>query len=410
MNKTFQEFLIEADTKASLELENLIVHSVGGEQPLTSFPNVEKKVTEDVMVVAEKICKNAGFKFDPPEFGEGDSTKGRMSDSATGLDSDWSGKNKTPKTDFHIGTKNVSLKSGPAALMSGGPDEAESTFKAALEKTEKDFDKETKSIADQVSKDLKNMIPSTQGKFKGGFDAQKYGSTTKSREVAVGFKGDEKFYKVKPGTIDKDTVLKKADESHKNMMESLNDLFDKNDDFKNAFVYEAMTGEKKFSPSKDSIASDFLVAGFNGDATLHTISGPDDPYVKKIAKQITLSIRFKSGSQKVKKVNPKSGKKEDFKTGYYRFWSAVQLNIANINNISEEIDRDWEKMQSLLTEGMITELAFLKWVKKKFKQLKNAVYKLANNVKKFVKKGIKNLLEFLDVKVEIEGYDGEVKW
>ena len=34
----------------------------------------------------------------------------------------------------------------------------------------------------------------------------------------------------------------------------------------------------------------------------------------------------------------------------------------------------------------------------------------ANNVKLFVKKGIKNLLEFLDVKVEIEGYDGEVKW
>ena len=29
-------------------------------------------------------------------------------------------------------------------------------------------------------------------------------------------------------------------------MESLNDLFDKNDDFKNAFVYEAMTGERTF--------------------------------------------------------------------------------------------------------------------------------------------------------------------
>ena len=29
--------------------------------------------------------------------------------------------------------------------------------------------------------------------------------------------------------------------------------------------------------------------------------------------------------------------KQDFKTGYYRFWSAVQLNIANINNISETI-------------------------------------------------------------------------
>ena len=44
MNRTFQEFLIEADTKASLELEKLIVHCVGGDQH--SFPNVEKKVTE----------------------------------------------------------------------------------------------------------------------------------------------------------------------------------------------------------------------------------------------------------------------------------------------------------------------------------------------------------------------------
>ena len=86
------------------------------------------------------------------------------------------------------------------------------------------------------------------------------------------------------------------------------------------------------------------------------------------------------------------------------------MNIANINNISEEIDNDWEKMQSLLTEGMITELAFLKWVKKKFRQLKSAVYKLANNVKKFIKKGIKNLMEFLDVDVEISGHEQEIKW
>ena len=77
----------------------------------------------------------------------------------------------------------------------------------------------------------------------------RYGSTTKSREVAVGFKGDEKFYKVR---YRQRHCSKKRDESHKSMMESLNDLFDKNDDFKNAFVV-----------SKDnSIATDFLVAGF----------------------------------------------------------------------------------------------------------------------------------------------------
>ena len=88
----------------------------------------------------------------------------------------------------------------------------------------------------------------------------------------------------------------------------------------------------------------------------------------------------------------------------------MQLNYNHIQNIKEEIDNDWEQMHSLLTEGMISELAFFNWVKTKFKQLKSAVVKLANKVKKFIKKGIKNLMEFLDVDVEISGHEKEIKW
>ena len=121
--KSFKEYyLVEAQTSAAMEMERVIVAAAGG----PSYTPRDKKITPDA---GKKIVKDLKL-----------TGKGQMPKNAYDVTSDWAsyfpkgvkGGTKTPKTDFLIGRKRISLKTGDGAqLMSGGPPEATATFYAA---------------------------------------------------------------------------------------------------------------------------------------------------------------------------------------------------------------------------------------------------------------------------------------
>ena len=188
------------------------------------------------------------------------------------------------------------------------------------------------------------------------------------------------------------------------MKKQVANLFNGSEEFKNAFVFEAMTGYKKFSPSNPNIAKHFLVATFSGSGTLiGEIKKYDDAYVKKVAKQVIPDVRFKSGSQE----KTLDGKKQ--KTGYKRVWSVLQLNYNHIQEQTEIMEREAEEMQKFLSEGLISEVAFFSWAKKKIKGIVNYIKRVFTAVKNFILEKVDNILEFLEL-TPVISFNNTVKW
>ena len=254
---------------------------------------------------------------------------------------------KTPKTDFIVGNAKISLKSGEAAqLMSGAKSETTATFYAALEKSKDEMDKK---VTDKLTGMFEGLAPS---------------SVTSGKLADV----------IKNQT---DEVVNKANAAHKELMSELKSVFESNTKFRDEFAYEAMSGEVKFG-GNNGTCTHFLVTEFDGtNSKLHSVS--DSKYVSKIAKQMKVSVRFKTTSVK-KKVGGKT-----VKTGEYRYWSAVGLIIDKMN---EDID-DMMHSGELLTEGKIID--FFKGV---WNRIKNFFIKAVQ----YAKKSVKNLFDFLEVK------------
>lgn len=254
-------------------------------------PSESSKLEKNPNMVskAEKIIEDLNL-----QGGESAQQTGRGSSEPITITDFWrqfGATNKTPKTDIILGDKKISVKVGPSQLMSGGKEEAIATFYAAMEDVPNLKDsEEAKAVIDAFDKFVKG--------------------TTQSGTVDTNLKSGQ------------DKVINDADNAHKEMKSKLQELFNKNKDFKNAFAKEAMSGYKKFGP--DSIASaDYVLSSDKSlnKGELHSVN--DKGYVEKIADQMNISIRFKS-SQTVSAAlktpeNPKG------KTGKYRFWSVVGL-------------------------------------------------------------------------------------
>ena len=253
------------------------------------------------------------------------------------------GSTKTPKTDFTVGKARISLKSGSAAqLMSGGRNESIATFNAALTSTKS-------SIAPKVVKKIEKMLDGLA-----------------PASVAAGGLKDE----IAKG---KDKVVMAADKAHKEMMKELGTLFTSNKEFANAFAFEAMSGEVKFGGSM-AACSHFLVCDFDGTKTsLHKVT--DKAYVSKIAKQMNLSVRFKTTSVK-KKIDGK-----EVKTGEYRYWSVVGLIVNKLTEEFEELENNPD-----LNEGMISDLLMKakEWMSKIFAKITDYMLQSTAHFMKFM--------------------------
>ena len=267
--------------------------------------------------------------------------------------------NTTPKTDLMIGNSQISLKIGPAQLMSGGKAESVATFNAALR---------SKSVKNTLTKDplVKSIL--------GDFDSFVERGLTKGGTVDDFIKGSK---------AGKDKIISEGNKAHKQMIEKLNQLFDKSDEFKIAFAREAMTGIEKFGPKNPATAYYFLVGDKSGRSTsYHAMT--ENAYVRKVADAMKTSVRFKSSSQKLKGE----------KTGKYNYWSVVALIVNKLDDTAKQVKEEMilnGQWNFSLTEEQINENIF----KIAYQRIKDFVVKLITSIKNWIVQKVENVIEFL---------------
>ena len=146
----FKEYidLVEADTQKAYDMEHVIVSAAGG-------PNFTSTKIANSDEVGKKIVTDLDL-----------SGMGKFPKNAYPASSRWNkyftpkakGSTLTPKTDFLIGDRRISLKTGDAAqLMSGESKEASATFFTAVEESGMKNDKMVK----ELGKHIENLLPST---------------------------------------------------------------------------------------------------------------------------------------------------------------------------------------------------------------------------------------------------------
>jgi len=359
MLKFKEHLIIEGDTTAAYDMEKVIVSAAGG----SSFTS---KLIPNSDEVGKKIVTDLKL-----------SGKGKFPKNTYPASKKWNeyfprgakGSTLTPKTDFVIGDRRISLKTGDAQLMSGGVNEATATFYVAAETSGQSLD----SAVSELGKHMQNLLPST--------DMRK-----------LGIKGSKTDLE-KAGKFAEIEILKKADDAHRAFKDDLRKVFTSNPAFAQAFTYEAMTGKVKFDDSEGT-ADYFLVTDYEGNAQGHTVTSMTDAYVKKIASQVKPDVKFKAtqstSSQLKSPQNPKG------KTGYYTFWSAVGLGVKMI--VEEEV-----KNADLLNEGVFDVF------KRAFNKVKNWFKGFWNKVKKIVSKSWESLITFMGLEPQVN-FNNNVKW
>jgi hypothetical protein len=381
--------LYESATDAAKEMEYVLVDAAGGDSGKKEYKKLEPyalKKFDSALDLGKHIIDGIGLT-DAGGYmaASGKITTKKWSDGTP----QWTGGNVTPKTDIVLGNKKVSLKKGSSQLMSGGPDESMSTYRAAVENTTS-FD--LTNLAKEVEDGIRNLLPSTVGEFMGGVDLQKKGGTVyKNTRQKKGKLGD-----VAPGTFAKDKVLKAADDHNLAMKKKFAQLFAQNIEFKKNFVYEAMTGAVKFD--EGSAAADwFLVVDFDGSFEMNEVKSANDPYISQVLSKVNPDVKFKTTA--VKKTI--DGVK-DQKTGHYRFWAVVGLSykaaVKNLNNAYEDYENG-----TLLQEG------FFDKVKNIFKKFQQFLTRIFMKMKQFITTSVNNMEKFLGVEPIIK-FNNNIKW
>jgi hypothetical protein len=190
----FKQFLNESNTSGASDMEEVIV-KLWNKEPLEGKLAQYEEPGKEVIKFLKK--KKIGTKKA--------SWSGRGAENVTPFWSQFGASNKTPKTDLSVAGKDISLKQGPAQLMSGGKEESYATFMAAV-----------KNSGNSLDKKLISKITSHLNNFQKGL--------TKSGTVADN---------VKAG---KDTVIMEGERTHKEMMSTMSEVFTDNIDFRREFL------------------------------------------------------------------------------------------------------------------------------------------------------------------------------
>jgi len=354
--KSFEEFILqEAQTSAAFEMEKLIVAAAGG----PAYKPRDKKISPDA---GEKIVKDLRL-----------TGKGQMPKNAYDVTSDWAqyfpggkapGATKTPKTDFIIGNKRISLKTGKGAqLMSGGKSEATATFYAACRTGNIPIDGAIKTLEGYFKEMMSTTMPDVEGN---------------AAELVKNKKSE---------------LINKTNEIHQRFKKDLRTTFARNPKFAYAFTYEAMTGVQKFGGKSPAAAQYFLVTPWSGDpADIHD-AFRDKGYVKKIASQVVPEARFKSTSQRLR--DPRTGATK--KTGFYSIYSAVGLGIKNMT----------EQLESL--EGEILSEALFDKIRKIWSKFKNYMKRVWEQAKRWIGNNWQRLIQFLGLEPVVY-FNNKPRW
>jgi len=253
--------------------ESLIAYHVNNLKETPDHDKAAKKVALDpkfdgYQEAAKKIAINCikNLKLTSLMTQHGSSAaKGTLSDLWSNKDKKRTGAgatNTTPKTDMYTDSYNISLKKkGGSQLASGTKEETIATFYAALEYMGEN--PKTKALVDTILKSIE-----------GGFNQVSLDYGTKKLKAIA--KGDLK------ANLDADqkkelTKFTETDQFHKDLNKKIkNELnIEEHQDFIDWYVFEAMSGFKKFNTSSNgrlSVASICVTFDAEGDNDITTIN------------------------------------------------------------------------------------------------------------------------------------------
>jgi len=309
------------------------------------------------------------------------------------LNPKWLGTNGTPKTDLYSTDGiNISLKQkGGSQVMSGYKEETISTFHAAIanmgDAAPKEINKLIKQLDPVLRKitvpgNINTIIKSIKDKSLPKGVKAKVGSG--KRELDIKFNAKE--YQAKQNEI----IDWKA--SMKELNPVFREFFEKNQEFRKLFVYEAATGDYKFKPDTYA-ASNWMVefdpnSGTNNNVVQLSLgTNTPAPFIEKLAKKVVVRI-----SPKTPTGSKVSAKGTADTVGSFRLTVSENTNTFADMMIAEEA----AFTQSLLTEDVLTEAMLFSKLKI---WLSNLYKKVIMKVKQLVRLGLEALLKFFGFEV-----------
>ncbi|MBK02935.1 MAG: hypothetical protein CL464_10840 [Acidimicrobiaceae bacterium] len=408
--------------------ESLITHQYN---ILNNEPDIDKNAAkianefypvyhEPALALAKAFKKELSMTTTMTQFG---ASTGKLS----ALWKKHGGTNATPKTDMYTSNYNISLKkAGGSQYASGTAGETLSTFHAALEymgadgKSKAKIKSIMKSIKDNFEKIQLDMAKgeladldagkAVGGNIKKGSKIYRKGKgnkpdqawSTKDQDEFKKFKDTEQFHKTLNDRIKKDLSVEKEPE------------------FRKWFLFEAMSGFKKFGGSRSTSS---ICVTFN----------PDDGTVSKI------NVTGNGGSKGLSGDTPTLSKELIKKSGEIKLYSAfkssgtrpysvlrahkeqtgdmlVDCTLDSLIRDQIMLDEDVKSLGLNLTEEVIEldEIALLKsvyskmknigkdakkWVSGFFKKLMAQVNKVLSSIEKLGKRMFEGLFQFLGIEI-----------
>jgi hypothetical protein len=348
-----------------------------------------EKFWESYGEAAQKIAKDFKSKLKQKSLKQFGSSR------AT-LNTEWRGKNSTPKTDIIGNNVNISLKKkGGSQVLSGAKEEVISTFFAASQYVSKNETKMLQDFIDMLEEKMKTLY----------YD----GTVTNLKN------------KISTGelTPKKNAVVKEYEKmvlDIKQLTKMLNDEIFNSEKFKLAFTFEAATGTSKFS-SKEAVA-DTLV-GFDADngvvSKILTIKKIED--AKPIADATKFYFSFKStGKNPMIAMRGQIGESKR-KTKVTTLSEILVSEFGKFNKelgegIEETLMRETSNINELNILNNLTNFiekipGAVKGIKDKFvdivKNIFEKISKAFDSIKKMGAKMIDGLMDFFGFDIDDEG-------
>ena len=408
--KRFKQFLVEGDSSGSTHMEGVISFCYNTVLENGSFEYFSKKIKSDKFI--SSFIKNSGkinlgknpketlynfgqiIKRKIGDIGEASAGAGQGYPPTSNFWSTVTGKKTdVSKTDIGIGDLKVSVKNEKAQLMSGMAPESKATLLTAIESsktTKSKVIKETLSYIDDFVSDIKTI----------GSDMD----TTHLR-------------KLKPTQVKTEinklaqTKLKRADEVQSLAIDNLLKIFNNNDDLKREFIYEASTGNEKFSGNvmrqgatgTQGTADYFFVFKSDLSNILFEKINRKSGIIKRMTGEVDVNVGIKSASykRKVNGVTKKIG---------YNIFQTIRLAVhTKFNESFSSIFDELDTTEKMLNEGTISEgkagdiiSGIVQKVKNAWNSFTDFIVNMFNKAKEWIKENVQNVLDFFSLDIEVE--------
>jgi len=387
--KTFKTYLEEGGSSTgATDMEQYIVIAFnGGYEKAPDTFGVKKEKYEASRKIAENIAEDIRSKIKVPpnsmiHFGKGNGKMVKW----------WEG-NPTPKTDLYSskGNVNISLKQqGGSQVMSGLAGETRSTFRAAVkymgDKAPDDIEKLISDLEPVLTKiTVQGNINSMAAAVKSKIIPQRQDIKTTSKKDITVVIDKKKYEEEMKQFVDWKQKMKELQPFFQN-------YFQTNKEFAKYFVYEAATGETKFSPDKFAY-SNWVVEFDPKTGTKNKINrlsdgkGIPSAYCESLAKKVKIRISPKTPTGS--KVNAQG---MGSSSGSFR----LDLKENFTTFMEKETKGFYESL--LLTEENLDEITLFGKIKNWFKEI---FVKVWGKVKALVKKGLEYVLDFFEYEPKI---------